>query len=148
MDDVEMLTCHYCGIPKPLTHDYFYYKDKKKLKFDKTCCLCRNAKEKAARDTEEARLKRAIRMRRAEARRMGATEGERAMYKIVKDPDKLGGFNPGAIIPSSQVNAGLKLGNFTPHTLLRCKGRFFEVLGGLPEHLRELTRSEMTAKIS
>ena len=148
MDDVEMIACHSCGELLPHTRAHFYWKNFKLRRLDPSCIKCRNQRERMYQETDEAKEKRILRMRKKEAKMMGATEGERAIYKVVKDPDELGGFNPGAVIPSSQVSAGLKLGNFTPHTLLKCKGRFFEVLGVLPEHLRELTRSEMSAKTS
>jgi hypothetical protein len=146
MDDaVQLFKCHKCGVEKPYTRAYFYNKDKKREKYDTICIDCRLEYDKRRRAQPEAKEKRRVRTLRTKART--DTYTERTVYKVVHDPDLEGGFPRGATIPQTHILEGMRMGCFTKNTIMRCGKRFFEILGGVPEYLHELSPSEVAAKV-
>ena len=114
-------TCRTCGNTYPATTDYFRKKPDRIDRLDTKCIFC-------AREYDRL-LWCKIRDRRKKKYR--ETYRETHIYKVIKDPDPVGGFPSGASFDSISLRISLEMGNFTPGSVIKARTHQYIVVGGI-----------------
>ena len=110
---------------------------------DKPVVTSGNMVGRALCDVHRRQHKQENRERLNENRRTGNPPGCPDMIcKILHDPDKAGGFDKGAEIPSSHIDYMRKFCSFTPGTILMKRSRIYRVVGTEKQKLVQISKEE------
>ena len=133
--------CKTCGQVKPLDHDHFYHQGSG---YTYSCCDCMRKRSADYRSHNHERINEAQRVRqyRDRKRREQLEIGQEKVgqcYTVKYDPDTSYGFCAGVKLPNLHVREMLRLGCFTPGTILiSSRRRKVTVIGMNNQKLVEL----------
>lgn len=116
-----------CGVSLPENDDNFYHRPGGKNGLYASCIPCIKAQRKArwCREAETSNLRRRQNYNADRARNV--TPG--FVYTIISDPDPIGGFRRGAMIPKMQFDIGLGMGVFNNGMIIRVRTKLYSVYG-------------------
>ena len=116
----KVKVCKVCGNVFPATLEYFRKRPELRYGLASRCKSCAREHDRLVWTTRREKVSR--------ERRSDNPRGTH-FFKIISDPDPIGGFPPGALLDTYNLHTALAMGSLTPGSIIFGRKRQYIVVG-------------------